>query len=452
METQSVISQTEHRPAPTGARAPAAASQGELRAEVVDCLGAFSDAELDRVTEGSSIFFDRRWYRLLDGLELGQLVRAPMSFRYVVVSRGGVPVAICPFFITRDPSIHHAYSFDKSFFTSWQEDLARINPGMASLARWAARAVDGVRRAARLAGVRTDTWLVAASPLSFRGSISVAALPDAQRRQAIDAAITKLKEVSEAEGAPIWFYRIPDEERELRAGLEAAGFDETFALYEAFLDDLAGGLPGFLGRFRSDPRRRLRREITKTEGLVRFEATRDIHGLERELTALYQVTYAKLGPEHFAHPPSFWSNLCRHLGPQAEFILARRGADLVGFTLLLHKRRELWAYRAGKQVGDGEVPLLYFSLGCYEPVRRAEALGARRLWLGPGTWGTKHHRGATGYALHNAFYFPSRGLRAALLPYLRLFSRVTRGQLEFVTKPSANLKPTPRGARYGVNS
>jgi predicted N-acyltransferase len=452
METQSAINQTEHRPAPPGARPPAGAPQGELSARVVDSLGAFSDEELDRVTEGSSIFFDRRWYRLLDGLELGQLVRAPVSFRYVVVSRGAVPVAICPFFITRDPSIHYVYSFDKSFFTSWEEDLARINPEMASLGRWAARAVDGIRRAARLAGVRTDTWLVAASPLSFRGSISVAALPDEERRQALDSAITKLKEISEAEGAPIWFYRIPDEERGLRASLAAAGFDETFALYEPLLDELADGVPGFLARFRGDLRRECQRDMRKIQRVVQFEVVRDIAGLEPEFTALYEATYAKFGSERFAQPPSFWSDVGRHLGPQAEFVLARRGAHLVGFLLLLHKRNDLWAYRFGKLEGEDAIPLLYFSLACYEPVRRAHALGARRLWLGPGSWATKRRRGAAGYALHNAFYFPSRGVRAVLLPYLRLFSSVARGQLERVTKPSANLKPIPPGAGKGVHS
>ncbi|HSO00622.1 MAG TPA: GNAT family N-acetyltransferase [Candidatus Nanopelagicales bacterium] len=404
-------------------------------------VSAISDAELDRVTGRASVFFDRRWLRLLDALDLAPLVGGALTLRYVLVYEGEALAAVCPFVLADAGSIHYVYSFEKSFFTSWQDDLARINPEMAGAARWLSLLITGFRRLVTAAGVPTRRWILSASPLSFRGAVAVAPLEEAARRRVLGAALARLEEVGRAEDAPIWFFRIPGEEAELREALAERGFDEVLALYDNVIEGVEGGLDGYLARFRRGPRGNIKREMSRIRKAgVSFEVTRDPSGLEHELSALYEATYSKYGPERFGHPPSFWGALSRALGPHAEFILARRGGTLVGFTLLLHKG-DLWAYRLGKQEDAGDDgAFLYFSLAFYEPIRRAGELGARRLWLGPGGWGTKHHRGAMGYPLYSAFWFPSRVWRAALLPYLQAFSWATHRQLEFSTQRSTNTR------------
>lgn len=47
-----------------------------LTVDVHDSLMHFSDAVLDRVTSNASIFFDRRWCRMLDAVDLALLVGA----------------------------------------------------------------------------------------------------------------------------------------------------------------------------------------------------------------------------------------------------------------------------------------------------------------------------------------------------------------------------------------
>lgn len=423
----------------------ARASRAAFHVQVIDSLRGLSDAELDRVTSGASVFFDRRWLRLLDELDLGPLLHGAVSFRYAVVRRDGELQALCPFFVTESPSIHLAYSFEKTYFSGWPEELARIDPRKARLARWLSRLLAGLRRASQLAGIWPSKWIVAVSPLSFRGGVAVAPLASADRAAATRALLGALQAVAEDEGAAAWFYRFPAADQELRDALGACGFDELFLLQDSVIEDLDGGLEGYLRRFQGTKRRKLKSEIAKAKSSgLRFESAKSVAGLEPEIARLYAGTYAKYGPEYFAHPPSFWSSVAERLGPCSDFVLAYRGEQLVGFTLLLHKNGDLWAYRCGKleeerKAGD----FLYFSLGFYEPMRRAAELSAKRLWLGPGAWGTKHHRGAVGVPLHGAFYFPRRATRAALLPYLRLFSRGTQHELRFMETASESVKQDP---------
>lgn len=438
------VTQSAARPAPREAEPSEPAPAGAFTARVVESLRGLSDAELDRVTEGASVFFGRRWFRLLDALDLSPLVRSPIELRYVVVSSGAEVVAICPFFLAQSASIHASYSFEKAFFSSWQEDLLRIDPMRTSFVLWVSRLVEAYRRAVNLVGARTGAFLLAMSPLSYRGSIAVTPLSASDRDAALGAAIEALQGVSSDQGAPIWFYRIPGEEGDLRTALAARGFHEIFMLYDNLLDGLDGGLDGYLARFKGHRRKSLKREIGEAKKAgVRFEIERDLGGREHDLERLYEATYSKYGSDHLAHPAPFWPAVMRHLGPEAEALLAYRGDQLIGFSMLLHRRGDLWVFRIGKSYDKDEAGgFLYFNLVFYEPIRRAEALGARRIWLGAGGWSTKHHRGAIGAPIHGAFWFPSRRARGLLLPYLDLFAHMTRRTLEFSTKVTANAKAT----------
>jgi predicted N-acyltransferase len=358
-----------------------------------------------------------------------------------VAFHGNEPIAICPFFDVHTADIHYVYSFQRSYFTAWQRDLAELDPRLAPFAVWAGRAVNVLRHLARVSGVRTDRFTIAASPLGYRGSIATAALADDQRRRAIRLLVRTLRARAEADDVPVWFLRVSAEERELTSELDAAGFARVFALSEPFIAHAQDGLDGYRSRFRAEGRRKINVEMKKVQRAgVTFEVTRDVTGLEVELTRLHEAMNGKYGSEHFSYPPGYWSLLSRQLGKHAEFMLAWQRNKLVGFVLQLHKGRDLWAYRAGLQRGVDHIRFLYFSLAYYEPIRRSAELGTERYWLGPGAWATKHRRGALGCPLFNAFYFPNHRARAVLLPYLRLFGRITQRELAFLGQPHSHLK------------
>src|SRR5512137_3055131 len=85
---------------------------------IVDSLKSFSDADLDPVTTSSTIFLDRRWFRLIDAVDLPHLARGELTLHYVVVSSNSELVAVCPFIISRSQTIFFRYSLEKFFFVS----------------------------------------------------------------------------------------------------------------------------------------------------------------------------------------------------------------------------------------------------------------------------------------------------------------------------------------------
>ncbi len=417
----------------------------DLCVQVRRSLSDLGDDALERVTRGSSVFFGRGWFRMLDALDLSALVGGSIELRYVVVRRGGTPVAVCPFLITRSRSIYFFYSLEKFFFTSWQAELLRLDPARAGWIRWVSRIVAAYRAFARVTGVETRGWVLAVSPLSHRGDIALADLPADEQERVRAEVLGALEETARDENLPLCFFGVPEEKRALRRQLVERRFEELFLVYDNLLELPDGDFAAYLDRFRSDARRLFQREMKQARAAgVRFEIASGIAPLSERLAELYDATYSKYGEEHFHHPAAFWSALERFVAPQAEALVAYHGGDPVGFSLLLHGQGDLWFYRVGRSYeGEvGEAPV-YFNLAFYEPVRRAVQLGARRIWLGSGAWEAKRRRGAVGHAIYSYLWFPRRWSRGVLMPYLKTFTQISREQMAAATQPSAYLKARP---------
>ncbi len=423
---------------PAATRRPAERHVAGVR--VVDSLAGFGDAALDHVTTSANVFFDRAWFRMLDSLDLSKLLGGAARLRYAVaVTSEGAPLAICPFLTTRGEGVRFAYSFEKAFFTGWQEEIVRVKPEIGPIVRWVSLVVRGFQRLARRAGARTDGWVLAVSPLSFRGGMALAEMPPDAEARARRAVLEKLMGVATDEALPLCSFLMPEEDTSMREAARASGLEELFLVYDTHIDLDGRSVDDYLARFRSRSRDVFKREMKKIrKGGVRFETSRDLSSIAPTLSDLYETTYTKYGEEHFAHPPEFWASLERHAGDHVESIRAYRGDTLVGFTVLAGKR-DVFAYRMGKAAAEDDSSL-YFNLAFYEPIRRASEMGCRRLWLGPGALNAKHHRAAVAHALYGGFWFPDRTSRLLLLPYLRAFTGATRRQLEFARRPCANLK------------
>jgi uncharacterized protein len=388
-----------------------------------------SDAALDALGAGPSMFLTRRWLRLLDALDLAPLVRGELSLRYAAVSRGGEVVALCPFFVTHSKSIHPHYSLEKFFFTGWKADLERLNPASRGWSEQAAAAASLYRALAWGSGAGAEGGVVVASPLSLRGGVLCAPGAADVAGRARSMIVEGLREVAAGEGLPLYFYGVDEGQVELREALLGASFQELFLFDDNVIDVCGAGIDDYLGRFKSDARRRLKREMARPGDVVRYERASGLGEMGAQLERFYEVTYSKYGEDHFAHPPWFWAALERHVAPQAEAVMALEGARPVGFSLLLHGGDDLWFYRVGRaEAGPAESPL-YFNLAFYEPMRRAYQLGARRLWLGPGGYETKRRRGARRHPVYGYLWIPRRWSRAVLRPYLSLFSRLNRGHV-----------------------
>ncbi|NMO18689.1 GNAT family N-acetyltransferase [Pyxidicoccus fallax] len=388
-----------------------------------DSVSHLSDAELDVLTSDTSVFFGRRWLRLLDSVDLSAMARGELSLRYAIVTQQGVPVALCPCFITRSKTIYTPYSLEKFFFTSWKGTFA--NAG--GFSRLAVTVADLYRALAWMSGAGMDGGVFVTSPLSMRSGIACAPQPPESARQCRELILKGLRELAASEQLPLYFYGVDGEDTALREELTAASFQEIYIFDDNVIDVRGEGLDSYLGQFKSDARRLLKREMAHARDAgVRFERVSKMGEMGEQLERFYEVTYSKYGSEHLRHPSWFWGALEQHVSPEAEAVVAYQDGAPIGFSLLLHKHEEVWFYRVGRaEAGASETPL-YFNLAFYEPLRRAYELGAKRLWLGPSGYETKRRRGARRHALYSYLWIPQRWSRTVIQPYVSAYSRVTK--------------------------
>lgn len=399
-------------------------------ASIVDSLDRFGDAEVDAVTAGSGVFHDRRWFRLLENSDLSALCRGALAYRYVVVTSGGELQALCPFIVTRSASILYHYSLEKLYFTGWQDQLLRVNPDSTSWSRYAVFGANAYRGLARRIGTGIEGWVLATSPLSSRGGIACRELPASETELVYDAVLDALKGVATEERLPLCLNAI-GESAPLVPALARGRFAQVFYMFDNELELGGDGWDGYLHRFPRKTRTNFKYEIRTTEKSgYRFELCRDLEPVRAEIADSYSATYSKYGDSHFLHPASFWSALTRALGGNAEAVVARKGEDFAGFSVLLHKGDEMFVYRIGRTPApDGKEPPVYFSLLAYEPIKRALALGVRRIWMSGGAWDAKRLRGARGRPFYSHFWFPSARSRLVLGPFVSLFGRINRAQV-----------------------
>jgi predicted N-acyltransferase len=406
---------------------------GSYDTKVVDSLRDVSDAELDEVTAGANLFLDRRWLRIFETVELSTLVRGEAPLRYVTVRSGGALVAVCPFLTTRSPTIITLYSLEKFFFTSWKANLARMNPKSASWARWLARAAEAYRRMARLLRTGVEGWVLAAGPLSSRGGIACRATDPAELRRIHEAVVKALQDVSRTERLPLCFFCLEAHDP-LRDALKEDGFEELFFTYDNRIDTEVRDFDAYFDRFPGKPRRNFKSELRRVEREgYRFEVVRDFASIAPRIEQFYTTTYSKYGTEYPFMPADFWRRVQQSMGPGAEAVVAYRGEELVGFSLLLHKGDEMFVYRTGRPPKvDGQEPPVYFNLVFYEPIRRAVELKVKRIWMSGGAWEAKKRRGAIGFPLYNSFWFPTARSRVVLGKFLSIYSGMSFKQVSRV--------------------
>jgi predicted N-acyltransferase len=395
-----------------------------LSLKIHDSVGHLSDAELDALTADSSVFFGRHWLRMLEAVDLASLVRGELSLRYAIVTtQQGTPVALCPFFVTRSKTIYTPYSLEKFFFTSWK-------PGIAKGGGWGRVAVtvaDLYQSLAWMSGAGAEGGICVTSPLSMRASITCAGPSPDVVRQARALVIQGLQEFAASEQLPIYFYGVDSEDTALREALTGAAFQELYIFDDNVIDVRGENFEAWLGQFKSDARRLLKKEMASARDAgVRFERVSRLGEMGEQLERFYETTYSKYSKDHLRHPPAFWAALEQHVQPQAEAVVAYQGSEPIGFSLLLHKREDLWFYRVGRAEADASETPLYFNLAFYEPMRRAYELGAKRLWLGPSGYETKRRRGARRHGLYSYMWIPRRWSRTVLQPYLSVYAKVSQ--------------------------
>lgn len=137
--------------------------------------------------------------------------------------------------------------------------------------------------------------------------------------------------------------------REIGEALQNEGFAKIRSLPNAYLDLPYVSWDAFLNaRSRSDRRYFTRKERTLDQITIEYRA--EIGDLSPKLHALYEQTRGQAKGDYGSFEtlhPSYFDAVKRHCGERAQFMLCWKGADLVGFQLLMVGDREL----SGKVIG-----------------------------------------------------------------------------------------------------
>lgn len=413
---------------------------------IVRSLAGYTPTAIAAVCADAGPFFSPRWLALSESLELPELLHGAAELRFAVALRDGQPAALCPLLIIRSAAVPFVYSLDKYFFTGFSDELSRLDPKLARFVPWLVRLILGYRWVVNRTGARTSGWILATSPLSYRGGIVVPhSAPDAAALRA--GILAALQALGRSEDLPVAMFCVEGRDTELRRALALAAFDEHYLYPDMLIRVPKGGLDEYLGSFRSDERRRFLSEQSAARKLgVRFEATHDFAAIAESCAAQYALTYDRYSSDHVHHPASFFRALGSELRDEAAAGVARRGEAQLGFVAELFRSGEQYEYRVGREyTPETEKAAVYFNLMFWSAIARAAQRNVRLLFLGPNSWQAKHRRGAVAHPLYLHWWFPRPLARVLLTPYLRLFAKVTRQQLAAYERPTSGLKPPAAG-------
>ena len=426
-----------------------------LRTNFVTDLSALSDESLSEVTADGHSFSSAEWYRLIDGVNLSRLTGGNVRLAYAVTTEDGRPNSLVPLMRISGRGAYFAYSIRRYYFERWMEELLRVHPSPKGSF---ARLLTGVKTYKRLldwSGSPLDDCLIVGSPLALRGHIPVSPSASTPRDRVYGSLLTTLQRYSRRHQVPLWFFGIAGERGRLAKSLESFGCQRAFMFHDNVveLDDYRR-FSDYMQSFRRSTRRAFNREIVGTERAgFEFTHTDEIENVADDLADLHARCHTRADDSQVLQPREFWSALGQAFGPRAEAILAHGRNKTLGFHVLIRNERrgEMWTYRAGRvETGQSHDRILNSSLCFYEPIRRAIALGYRRLWLGPASYEAKALRGARQVPVYNYFWFPRHWDRWVLMPYIEQFGEISRQQitraLDRPTRVRAALKKLSRPA------
>lgn len=404
-----------------------------LRAELLKDFSSFPDDALGEITADGNTFASLEWYRFLERLELSEIVGGQVRLAYAAVYADDQPVCVCPVLRARGQGLYFAYSIRRYYFEHWIEKSLRRHPQVDRQFARLLRGVTWYRRALEWSGTPLNDCLFVGSPLCARSHIPVAPSSVASRSAVYRCLLKCLQRESLRTRVPLWFFCVPGEASRLAESLTASGFGRSFLFHDNFVD--VRGLRRFsdyLWTFRRPVRRVFLRELRNVERAgFDFTLSNDLTDCADTVADICVRRGDPRATNTLRHPVEFWRELGDAFGPRAEAVLAERQQDTLGFHVMLRSERrgELWSYRMGRSTrGPTRCSSFASALAFHEPIRRAIALGYRRVWLGPTAYEAKRFRGARQIPLYNYFWFPRKWDRWVLMPYLAQFGHIVREQ------------------------
>jgi uncharacterized protein len=344
---------------------------GGLRIEVAASAEELDRAGWDRMTGSGDLYLSTRWLRLLEDLDVGRplhlLGREPES--------GSLVAGLACYLLTA--------SNTPSSFTRVDRFLARA-PGVR-------RTGDAGQRALAL----LPTLTCGGRQIGLSKLLTSPREPE-RRPERVAAMLAAAEGLARDQGArSMASLYVAAEDEVLRHSLAAAGFCSVPSHDNHVLEVDWPDFDGYLARFDGHRRREIRRERRRLEEAgVRISAgplapkeVPALSGLEANLVRRHG------SPRSREQLHETLGSIAERLEDSSLLLTARQEGRLMGFSLFLAWRDELYARHVGFDYDfQGKLPL-YFALLFYEVAALAPARGVRRIHYGVASGEAKRSRG-----------------------------------------------------------
>ncbi|WP_267595498.1 GNAT family N-acetyltransferase [Carbonactinospora thermoautotrophica] len=215
------------------------------------------------------------------------------------------------------------------------------------------------------------------------------------RDAAVDVLLDRFEELAREWGCRTSaVLHVPEDDRRLRAALEARGYVGASFVAQAVLPVAWSSFDDYLATLRRNRRTSIRRERRVfAESGMRVRRV-SVESAGPAMAALHAAQLRRYGhdiaEERLA---ALIERIRRHLAPWCTVLVAERDGELEGFVLAYEKSGELHPKMTGFSK-YAQQHFGYFNLLYYEVLEYAMARGVRSVVLGPETYEAKVARGA----------------------------------------------------------
>jgi len=373
-----------------GLGSPASGAGGGRSVEVAGSLAGVEPSEWDALS-GDNALATHGWLRTIDteAREFGKL-----EPRYVTVRDSGRLVGAAAFYRCEPGSRH--FLPDHLMF-----GRARSWLGHAGASFLPAMTLGPVRCLGR--------------PLLVDES-----LEPSRRAQVRGELLDAVEAAARAEKLALHVPNLLADEQETQRLLRARGYHRTQQFPVCFIDIEWSSFDGYLDHlasFSGNMPRNVRKEMRRCRkaGIV-LRQIDDPAAHDARLYELADRHYRKLNASALPYSPRFFAGLQENLGRDLVLYGAFRGGGLIGFSLMLRRRRVGYLPLLGIDP-ETEADSLYFSLCYYHPVADAVARGLKRLFVGRTNYHAKVRRGFRTMPVSSYYRAASRSRHQAMRPW-----------------------------------
>jgi len=197
--------------------------------------------------------------------------------------------------------------------------------------------------------------------------------------------------------------------------LQKFGYIRFPWLNTLYLDVHWSSFEDFLASLKHKIRKDIRREIRKfNQSGLTLERNSNIEELSERLSVLYTNLFRKYNRDKPSpYGPSFFRDLSRFAGDKIKLFTAKKGSEIIAFSLTLRQKNTLDGYMFGSDYNSRtKTDFAYFNLVYYEAIKWAIQEGIRKIYYRLAAEnvkmriGCKPEKNSTFIKCHNALIAP----------------------------------------------